>query len=159
MTKKEMIAMCEANGIVVPKKANVAVLTELLLKADLIEMESEDEEAAEADGAEAEADASAALPPVTREMTTGDVPATKSLKIEKDRPRANGYTRPSIGGICRTIWDACDKLYDSGAAMPTAKQLALQLGVNVSTVGRQSAEWRKFRGLAPKRGASTVEAE
>jgi hypothetical protein len=93
----------------------------------------------------------------TREMTTGDVPAPKSLKIEKDRPRSNGYTRPSIGGICRKIWDACDAIFEKGQPMPTAKQLALTLGVNVSTVGRQSAEWRKFRGLAPKRSASAAE--
>ena len=103
--------------------------------------------------------AEAAMPKPTREMENGTVPAAKSLKIEKDRPRANGYTRPSIGGICRTIWDACDAILASGQPMPTAKQLAAQLGVNVSTVGRQSAEWRKYKGLAPKRGAAATTQE
>lgn len=121
------------------------------------------EETAESEASEPETDQAASeqpvLPSPTREMTAGAVPATRSLKIEKDRPSANGYTRPSIGGICRTIWDACDRIFESGQQMPTAKQLALQLGVNASTVGRQSAEWRKFRGLGPKRASTAPAAE
>ena len=99
----------------------------------------------------------AAQAATAREMVTGAVPATKSLKIEKVRPAANGITRPSIGGICRAIWDKLDALTAAGSEMPTAKQLAKANNWNLSTVGRQSAEWRKYNGMPAKRNAATAD--
>ena len=34
-------------------------------------------------------------------------PKTTGLIIEKNRPEQNGVKRPSAGGLCRAVWDAC----------------------------------------------------
>jgi hypothetical protein len=36
------------------------------------------------------------------------------LQIEKNRERKNGVTRPSIGGVCRAVWDFCDAVVAEG---------------------------------------------
>jgi hypothetical protein len=170
LTKKLMIAALTAISVAVPSKANVETLTKLMIdngldpETGLNAAEGSDEEDSDvADAAQAEGDKAANAAettdpkPVVREMSEGPVPAPKSLKIEKDRPVSNGIRRPSIGGLCRAIWDALDKIYDAGQPLPTAKTLAKQYNWNLSTCGRQSSEWRKFRGIASKRADVTVE--
>ena len=73
----------------------------------------------------------------------------KGIKIEKDRPEQNGITKPSIGGKCRAIWDACDLMWANND-VPTVKSvrdLAAEKGWNVNNAVIEYYQWRKFHGL------------
>ena len=80
-----------------------------------------------------------------------DAPVTSTgLKIEKDRPEQNGVKRPSIGGKCRAIWDALDQLALDTGDDPTAKQvkeLAALHGWNPNNASIEYYQWRKFNGI------------
>lgn len=71
--------------------------------------------------------------------------------IEKNRPTQNGVTRPSSGTRTEEIWILCDKLFAAGN-MTSAEvyKAAKEAGMNVNTVARQMAEWRKFHGISAK---------
>jgi hypothetical protein len=71
------------------------------------------------------------------------------IKIEKDRPEQNGIRRPSAGGKCRAIWDACDALHANGAMpMPKViKELAQENGWNENNAVIEMYQWRKFHGI------------
>jgi hypothetical protein len=74
----------------------------------------------------------------------------KSFPIEKDRPEQNGIRRPSAGGKCRAIWDACDTMQSEGGmpAPKTIKALAGERGWNVNNAIIEMYQWRKFNGIA-----------
>lgn len=70
-------------------------------------------------------------------------------KIEKDREERNGVTRPSIGGMCRKVWDALDAAVTRGET-PTVKgikALAEVEGWNVNNASIEFYQWRKFNGI------------
>jgi len=75
----------------------------------------------------------------------------KGIKIEKDRPEQNGITRPSIGGKCRAIWDACDELYQEGKGViplpKHIKELAVERDWNMNNAIIEMYQWRKFHGI------------
>ncbi len=71
------------------------------------------------------------------------------IKIEKNRDEQNGIKRPSAGGKCRQVWDACDELYSEGAMpMPDViKILSDRKGWNVNNALIEMYQWRKFHGI------------
>lgn len=74
---------------------------------------------------------------------------TTGQKIEKDRPMQNGVKRPSVGGMCRAVWDALDGLVAAGTA-PTAKDvkaLSETHGWNANNASIEFYQWRKFNGI------------
>lgn len=74
---------------------------------------------------------------------------SKGIKIEKDRDEQNGVKRPSLGGACRKVWDACDELYDNGVMPKPAviKPIAEENGWNVNNTIIEMYQWRKFMGI------------
>lgn len=73
------------------------------------------------------------------------------LKIERNREERNGIKRPSIGGKCRQVWDACDSIYNNGKGLiPMPKQLkewATANGHNPNNAVIELYQWRKFMGF------------
>lgn len=77
------------------------------------------------------------------------VPATTGLKIEKNREERNGVKRPSIGGMCRAVWDLLDSVVAAGS-QPSAKdvkQAAVTHGWNPNNASIEFYQWRKFNGI------------
>ena len=75
--------------------------------------------------------------------------ATSGLKIEKDREERNGVKRPSVGGMCRAVWDALDAMVAAGKS-PTAKDvkaLAEEKKWNANNASIEFYQWRKFNGI------------
>jgi hypothetical protein len=129
MTKKQLIAEAQKQGVALPSKANVATIIGLL-----VGHVEEDEETPEAP----EAPAAAATPTGT------------GLKIEKDRPEQNGIKRPSAGGRCRAVWDALDAYRTETGEVPTAKvvrDLAADEGWNPNNASIEFYQWRKYNGI------------
>jgi hypothetical protein len=86
----------------------------------------------------------AALP-----VTSKPVQVAVGLKIEKDRPEQNGVKRPSAGGRCRAVWDACDEMVAAGDT-PTAsdiRAIAEANGWNANNASIEFYQWRKFNGI------------
>lgn len=74
---------------------------------------------------------------------------TAGMKIEKDREERNGVKRPSVGGMCRAVWDALDEIKATGV-VPTAKQvteMATNKGWNKNNASIEFYQWRKFNGI------------
>ena len=72
------------------------------------------------------------------------------LKIEKARDEQNGIKRPSIGGACRAVWDACDAFKVATGRSPLPKEikdLASEEGWNVNNAVIEMYQWRKFNGI------------
>lgn len=65
--------------------------------------------------------------------------------IEKDRPKQNGVTRPSLGGMCRAVWDFCDA--NSGVTIADVKAEAAKRGWNTNNASIEYYQWRKFHGV------------
>lgn len=84
-----------------------------------------------------------------------DKPATVAtgtgLKIEKAREERNGLKRPSVGGVCRAVWDACDKVNrEEDGRVITSKEiqaLAVVHGWNANNASIEYYNWRKFMGV------------
>lgn len=78
------------------------------------------------------------------------------LKIEKDREERNGVKMPSVGGMCRAVWDALNNLMTHDEAtglanVPTVadiKALAEEKGWNVNNASIEYYQWRKFHGIS-----------
>jgi hypothetical protein len=91
-----------------------------------------------------------------------------SYTIERNRPEQNGIKRPSAGGLCRAVWDACDDLRTSlnngdndGPNFPDSKQikaLASSKGWNTNNAMIEFYQWRRFNGVTG-RSAKVVQAE
>ena len=79
----------------------------------------------------------------------------KGIKIEKNRVEQNGVVRPSVGGKCRAIWDACDALLaDGDTPMPKViKALATENGWNLNNAVIEMYQWRKFNGIVGRQTA------
>lgn len=77
-------------------------------------------------------------------------PKTTGLIIEKNRPEQNGVKRPSAGGLCRAVWDACWAHQETTGLPPTAKEvkgLAETNGWNPNNASIEYYQWRKFNGI------------
>jgi hypothetical protein len=113
----------------------------------------------------ATAPAPVVTPPVAAAaVTTKPVQVVPGLKIEKDRPEQNGIKRPSEGGRCRAVWDACDEFAQRTGFDPTAKEvreMATANGWNANNASIEFYQWRKFNGItgrSPKRVDAQVDA-
>lgn len=74
---------------------------------------------------------------------------TTGRKIEKDREERNGIKRPSVGGMCRAVWDYCDSIH-TDTYVPTAKDVkeaAGEFGWNPNNASIEYYQWRKFNGI------------
>lgn len=77
-------------------------------------------------------------------------PKTTGLIIEKNRPKQNGVKRPSAGGLCRAVWDACWAHQAATGTPPTAKEvkaIAETNGWNTNNASIEYYQWRKFNGI------------
>ena len=90
-------------------------------------------------------------------------PKTTGLIIEKNRPEQNGVKRPSAGGLCRAVWDACWAHQEITGTPPTAKEvkaIAETNGWNTNNASIEYYQWRKFNGIAGRVAkASPAQAE
>lgn len=94
-------------------------------------------------------------------------PKSTGLTIEKDRPEQNGVKRPSAGGMCRAVWDACWAHQLATETVPTAqwvKAKAIAEGWNPNNASIEYYQWRKFNGIsgrvaAPKPAVEAPAAE
>lgn len=76
------------------------------------------------------------------------------IKIEKNREEQNGVKRPSVGGLCRQVWDACDVFFaqhDKSPKPADLKETAIANGWNLNNVSIELYQWRKFNGLSKKK--------
>lgn len=79
--------------------------------------------------------------------------STSGFKIEKEREEKNGVKRPSIGGMCRAVWDALDSVVTAGGS-PTAKDVKAMSEKNSWNVNNASIEfynWRRFNGISGRK--------
>lgn len=83
-----------------------------------------------------------------RETTVGKVVKPNSLKIEKNRPESNGVRRPSVGGICRLVWDRLDRAKEC-PTMEQLRKLVERHGWALNTAVTQYQRWKKFHGVGP----------
>ena len=91
-----------------------------------------------------------------------EAPKTTGLIIEKDRPEQNGVKRPSAGGLCRAVWDACWAHQGTTGLPPTAKEvkaLAEANGWNQNNASIEYYQWRKFNGISGRIAAPKAEIE
>lgn len=79
-----------------------------------------------------------------------DVAMGVGIKIEKNREERNGIKRPSVGGVCRTIWDAADEFNAANGRIPKLKEMkaiATAKAWDLTTTSIQYYTWRKFMGI------------
>lgn len=77
-------------------------------------------------------------------------PVATGIKIEKNRDEQNGIKRPSVGGVCRKIWDAADEFNATNKRIPKLKEIkaiATDKGWDLVTTSIQYYTWRKFMGI------------
>jgi len=95
-------------------------------------------------------------------------PETTGLKIQKDRVERNGIKQPSLGGLCRAVWDACadmQALQDTPLAVKQVKEHAATVGWNVNNAVIEFYRWKKWAAptaeeqLAAHEEARNAEAE
>lgn len=87
---------------------------------------------------------------------------TSGLVIEKNRPEQNGVKRPSAGGLCRAVWDACWAHQEATGEVPTAKEvkaIAETNGWNPNNASIEYYQWRKFNGITGRVKAAPAQAE
>lgn len=88
-----------------------------------------------------------------REKVVGEVVQAKSLKIEKNRAARNGVKRPSVGSICREVWDALDASRAKLKAIPTfenVRDLMKAHNWQRNTAFTQYQRWKQFNGVMPR---------
>ena len=75
---------------------------------------------------------------------------SKGVKIEKERPTANGVKMPSAGTLCRAVWDELQRAVDAGTphTVKTIKEFAPSQGWNVNNAAIEFYNWRKFKGIS-----------
>lgn len=70
------------------------------------------------------------------------------LKIQKDRVERNGIKQPSVGGACRSVWDACSEMQALAPDVPLAvkqvKAHAVTMGWNENNAVIEFYRWRKW---------------
>jgi hypothetical protein len=77
-------------------------------------------------------------------------PTGTGVKIEKNREERNGVKRPSVGGMCRAVWDFCDAHQAANGAAPAVKDVKAAAETNSWNANNASIEyylWRKFMGI------------
>lgn len=97
-----------------------------------------------------------------REKVTGTVVKPKSLKIEKGREKQYGVSRPSVGSICRAIWDQLDAKRAAAKVVPTfgdLRDLMKQYGWSKNTAMTQFQRWKQFNGVMPRTASLVEETE
>lgn len=178
MGKNELRAACKAAGIPYGKLNNDGMRAALAsadkLKQTVNEIAAEKASVQEApadtlvtgftENAEGTPDGTATVTETTESVDTGapaepvvNAPAvagpkggkTAGMKIEKDREEKNGVKRPSVGGMCRAVWDALDAILATGKN-PEAKDvkaLATEKGWNQNNASIELYQWRKFNGI------------
>lgn len=100
------------------------------------------------------------VPPLPIEKPAA--PKSTGLTIEKDRPEQNGVKRPSAGGMCRAVWDACWEKQAEANEVPTAKwvkEKAVAEGWNPNNASIEYYQWRKFNGISGRVAAPKPAAE
>jgi hypothetical protein len=79
--------------------------------------------------------------------TTKEVKGT-GLKIQADRVERNGIKQPSIGGACRSVWDACTEMQALDPAAPLkvkqVKAHAVTMGWNENNAVIEFYRWKKW---------------
>ena len=149
-TKAQLTAAITEAGVAIPRKANLATLTELHNALPVAQqlcphcgihlsnglLHVDDEVANAQNGETYRTTRDAAFlegeyncmgcgghfgAPATFDEPKADAHTGTGLKIEKDRPEQNGVKRPSIGGKCRAIWDALDAYRAETGELPTSK--------------------------------------
>lgn len=89
-------------------------------------------------------------PIIIASVEVEEEPVKTGLKIQKDREEKNGIKRPSEGGKCAAIWEACDVHYTETGIIPmpkVAKEWAAEKGWNVNNTVIELYQWRKFMGF------------
>jgi hypothetical protein len=173
MNKAQLRAACKAAGIPYGKLNNDGMRDALkALEAAAgqdtetvdADEDSDDEGSDEGQTNESEQPAPAAqssdqtTPVGHRPKVPGAVVEAKSLKIEKNRPSANGVRKPSVGSICREIWDALDVKRRELDAVPEfehVRELMVKNNWQRNTAFTQFQRWKQFNGVMPR----TTDAE
>lgn len=67
------------------------------------------------------------------------------IKIEKDREERNGLKRPSVGGVCRQVWDWCDAFLAANGKAPKPSDLKNSgFNWNQNNAVAELYRWKKF---------------
>lgn len=73
-------------------------------------------------------------------------------KVRVPATMQNGVRQPSIGTVCRAVWDALDKIRDSQDGVPPhskqVKELAASLNWNPNNASIEFYQWRKFNNIS-----------
>lgn len=72
--------------------------------------------------------------------------SNKGYKIEKDRVRQNGVTRPSTGTLCGQVWAVLDSM--PGVSSKDLQAIADEHNWNRNNVSCEFYNWRKFNGIS-----------
>ena len=116
-------------------------------------------QAATASAAPQPTESPVAVPVAVPAAESAKKPVGTGLKIQKDRPEANGVKVRSAGGKCAAVWAYCDA--NKGATVGQVKAWAEAEGFNVNNASIEFYCWRKFNGIkgrTPKAApAPTVE--
>lgn len=76
-------------------------------------------------------------------------PRPKMKKLETVREERNGIKRPSVGGLCRAIWDMLDVVLLETCVVPSlkaVKKTAEERGWNLNNAVIEYYRWKKFSG-------------
>lgn len=72
-------------------------------------------------------------------------PVGTGIKIEKQREERNGLKRPSVGGVCRQVWDWCDAFLAANGKAPKPSDLKTSgFGWNQNNAVAELYRWKKF---------------
>ena len=85
--------------------------------------------------------------PYTPPKASKGVKAGTGLKIEKNRVERNGIKQPSLGGACRSVWDACTEmqgLQDTPLTVKQVKEHAATMQWNVNNAVIEFYRWKKW---------------
>lgn len=76
-------------------------------------------------------------------------PSYKGYKIDKERPRQNGVTRPSANTLCGQVWAALEAIQEKNGVVTSADlpALAETNSWNRNNVSCEFYNWRKFMGI------------
>ena len=145
MGKTELRAACKSAGIPYGKLNNEGMREALKAKQSVKPVASKTpvEQAVKEAIAEKDTPAQRAVSALTPKS---------GLKIEKDREERNGVKRPSVGGTCRAVWDALDRIGKTATAKDV-KALAEKQGWNANNTSIEFYQWRKFNGITGRQKA------
>jgi hypothetical protein len=168
MGKDELRAACKAASIAYGKLNNGGMRDALKAKnspaaapvevptAPLAKTKPEVFDQAKLNAVKAPAPTQKVVAPKPAPAVKNDAPVasgkTAGLKIEKDREEKNGVKRPSIGGMCRAVWDYLDA--NQAATSKDVKAKAQEMGWNVNNASIELYQWRRFHGIRGRQTAT-----